>query len=248
MHALRVRFGDIMAECLPPKKPSNKVIIFCDGCPGMPGNKKAQEFVSKRGYWSFFPRYRGTWESGGEFLAQSPHEDILTVISGLADPFVSQWDGVSYHINNPEIYIIGSSFGGPAAILCSQDQRVKKVVAQAPVVDWTKEEESPTEPMSKLGNMIKQAFGEGYRFSKENWDRLSRGEFYNPVDLIHELDKEKILILHAVDDDVVLYEPVKQFADTLGCKLVTLKKGGHLGTRTFTRWFLRGKVFSFLDS
>lgn len=248
MHLLRARFdNDIVAEFLPPVKPSNKVIIFADGCPGMPGNKKAQEYVSKKGYWSFFPRYRGTWESGGEFLDHSPHEDILAVVDGLEKTFVAEWDKSEYTIDDPEIYIVGTSFGGPAALLCSQDPRVRKVVALAPVVDWRKEDESLIEPMSRLGQMTRDSFGEGYRFTDENWERLSRGEFYNPVDLVDLLNSKKILILHAKDDDVVLYNHVREFADTLGCQMITLKKGGHLGSSTVMKWPLNRRVFKFLS-
>ena len=224
------------------------MIIFADGCPGMPGNKKVQEFVSKKGYWSFFPRYCGTWESGGQFLDHSPHEDILAVVDGVSKPIIAQWDQTEYLIENPEIYIVGASFGGTAAILCAADPRVSKVIALAPVTDWREEEKNPTFPVSECADQTRRAFGTGYRFDHEDWRRLSRGEFYNPIDEIQILNKEKILIIHAMDDDVVLYEPVQEFAEKLGCKLITLKKGGHLGTSALLRWPLNRNVFKFLSS
>ncbi len=247
-HPLRARFADdIIAEFFPSKKNSNKVIIFCDGMPGMPGNKKLQAYVSKKGYWSFFPRYRGTWESGGQFLAKSPHEDILDVAEGLSKPFTSIWDGVRYQIDDPEIYVVGSSFGGTAAILCSIDKRVTKAVAISPVVDWPRMEESETEPMDWLERTMRSAFGEAYRFDYEDWEELSQGAFYNPIDYVDDIDSHKLMIIHAKDDDVVLYEPVADFASKTQCQLITLKKGGHLGSRTLMKWRVRRKFWKFLE-
>jgi len=247
-YPFRARFAnDIIAEFFPSKNTSNKVIILCSGMPGMPNAKRIMQYISKKGYWVFLPRYRGTWESGGTFLDHSPHEDILDVVEGLSRPFTSIWDGVEYRIENPEIYVVGVSFGGPAAILCSMDDRVKKVVALAPVVDWTKEQESSTEPMDWLGGVVKDAFGEAYRFSREDWERLSNGKFYNPVDHSDNIEPEKLMIVHAKDDDVVLYEPVADFARKTKCQFITLKKGGHLGSRALMKWGVRVKVLRFLE-
>lgn len=247
-HPNRTTFaGEIITEFLAPERPSNKVVIFCDGMPGMPGNSKAQQHAAKRGYWSFFPRYRGTWESGGEFLSQSPTQDILDVVSSIqSGPFVDAWTGEEHTIEDPEFYVIGVSFGGPAAILSSLDPRVKKAVSISGVVDWVEEEKSPDEPMSWLGPTVKKSFGKAYRFSDENWERLCRGEIYNPVNHKSELDASKVLLLHTKDDLVVLYEPVKEFADEVGCRLVTFKKGGHIGTAAVRKLFRRHHIWNFL--
>ena len=41
------------------------------------------EFLAAKGFWVLYPRYRGAWESGGKFLAKSPHGDILDVLDEL---------------------------------------------------------------------------------------------------------------------------------------------------------------------
>ncbi|HXA84776.1 MAG TPA: hypothetical protein VNZ47_06875, partial [Candidatus Dormibacteraeota bacterium] len=84
--AFRTRFKkEIVAEFLPPIRPlkRQKVIILCDGMPSMPGKQQLMAFLAAKGYWVFYPRYRGSWESGGKFLQQSPHKDILDVIDEL---------------------------------------------------------------------------------------------------------------------------------------------------------------------
>ena len=247
-HLLRTRFaGDIIAEFLPPKKPSNKVIILASGMPGMPSAKRAMHEMAKRGYWVFLPRYRGTWESGGTFLDHSPHEDILDVVDGGSQTFTSIWTDETFEIAHPEVYIVGTSFGGPAAILCSLDARVKKAVAIAPVTDWRAEKVNPLEPMDWLGNITRRSFGEAYRFSDKNWNRLADGHLYNPIDHIADLDAQKLMLVHAEDDDVVQYEPAKQFAKDVGCEFVSVKKGGHLGSSCVRRWGIGRKIWKFLN-
>ena len=78
---------------------------------------------------------RAIGESGGEFLERSPHEDVLDVIGGLSKEFRELAFGRRFRVLVDELFVIGGSFGGAAAILSSLDPRVKKVVANCPVVD-----------------------------------------------------------------------------------------------------------------
>ena len=236
MHTLRTRFAnDIVAECMPSQKPSQDVIIFCDGMPGLPGKKKKlMEFYAKKGYWCFNPRYRGVWESGGSFLENSPVEDIRDVIDGLFQPVNSLWDGVEYNIDPKHIIIVGGSFGGPAALLLSSDPRVNAVITVAGVVDWTVPGE--TEPLDWLFDVTKASFGEAFRITKKNWEKLQEGNFYNPVNQLEDIDPTKILMIHAKDDTVVPYVATDVFSQKLGIPLVSLKTGDHLSSSILTRW------------
>ena len=216
-----------MAEFLPPARLSKRVIILARGMPGVPKANETMEFWSKKGFWVFFPRYRGTWESGGEFLRKSPHEDIFDVIDEIPKGFVDLWSGKKLKVNFQQLFILGGSFGGPAAILCSRDPHVTKAVAFAPVIDWGAP--SKDEPMDKLGAFLPLGFGNGYRFSKKNWNRLSRNEFYSPVKEVDTIDGSKLLLFHAKDDGSVPYSRTKKFAEKTGAKLITLRSGGHFG-------------------
>ena len=58
----RTRFKkEIVAEFLPPARQGKKqkVIILCDGMSGMPRKQPLMEFLAAKGYWVFYPRYRG---------------------------------------------------------------------------------------------------------------------------------------------------------------------------------------------
>ena len=216
---------EIVTEFLVPSNKTNKVIIFCAGMPGYPNHKDTLEFYSKKGYWVFLPRYRGSWESKGQFFKKSPHLDVLDIINQLSECFVDLWGNKKYSIKNPEVYLIGWSFGGPAVILASKNDRVKKVVAISPLIDWTVD--SKTEPNEKFGKFIESAFGEGYRFASKDWDNLIKGKFYNPITELEKVDGNKIWIIHSKDDDIVPYRPSEKFSKLTNSKLTLFSKGGH---------------------
>lgn len=228
MQISRTRFKkEIISEFLAPIKSSKKVIILCGGMPSYPGKKnELMEFLSKNGYWVFLPRYRGSWESDGSFLRISPHQDVFDIIDELPRGFHDLWSNKKYKIKNPQIYLIGSSFGGPAVILASKDKRVKKAVAFSPVINWGVE--SKIEPIDWLGEFTKIAFGNGYRFTIKNWNKLKSGKFYNPINEIEDVDAKKLFIIHAKDDKVVYSNPSEDFAKQTDCKFLLLKNGGHL--------------------
>lgn len=246
MHALRTRFAsDIVTEFFPPKDiTARDVVIFCDGMPSMPNKKRLLRFLHQKNFWAFHPRYRGTWESDGEFLSHDPTQDILDVIDGIHKPFVSLWDKQEYAFVPNRIILVGASFGGPAALFASRDPRVHSAIAVSPVVDW--QEESDDEPLDWLYETTTQAFGNGYRMTKEHWQKLSTGEFYNPRAAQSTFDGSKVLIFHAKDDTVVQFEPVAQFAQAIGCAFVPLKRGGHLSSSILRNWRVMWKIRRFL--
>lgn len=136
----RTRFkNEIVAEFLPPSRPRKrqKLILLCDGMPSIPRKQALSEFLSAKGFWVIYPRYRGAWESEGEFLANSPHEDILDVLDELPQELEDIAFGQRFRLSPDQIFVIGGSFGGAAAILLSLDPRVQRAVATCPVVDWS---------------------------------------------------------------------------------------------------------------
>lgn len=224
MHALRARFAkDIIAEFLPPKKLSTKVVIVCDGVPTVPSKKEFLEFFSKKGFWAFHPRYRGTWESDGAFLKNPPAEDLLDVVSELPNGFSDIESKKRYRVHPTKTFLFGASFGGSAVILASRDPRVTKAIALAPAVDWRVEHEH-----GKLdAKHLKDSFGNAYRFSKKDWGRFEREAAYNPMMQSTAIDGSKILILHAKDDSVVPWRSVALFAEKTHCLLRLFPTGGH---------------------
>jgi dipeptidyl aminopeptidase/acylaminoacyl peptidase len=245
----RTRFKrEIVAEFLPPERArkQQRVIILCDGMPSIPRKQPLMQFLAAKGYWVFYPRYRGAWESGGQFLDRSPHEDILDVFAELPKGARESAFGREFQLSPDEVFIIGGSFGGAAAILASLDPRVKKVVANCPVVDWSilsRSEQDETSNSSYVA-YVREAFGNGYRLSEKNWEKLRGSTFYNPAHHAREITASKILIFHARDDPYVPYEGVRHFAKLTGVKLKTLSRGGHVKTEYIVqKYWMQIKAF-----
>ena len=242
MQMYRTRFSrDILTEFLPPARPGKKrtgrAIILCDGMPSIPRKQPLAEFFATKGYWVFYPRYRGAWESGGEFLKRSPHLDILDVIDGLSEDFQELAFGRRFRLSLDELFVVGGSFGGTAAILASLDPRVKRVVANCPVVDWSilRREQKKETSNPSYAAYIRAAFGHGYRLSDKNWNKLLDGKFYNPLYHARQITASKVMMFHAQDDPYVPYRSVQKFARLTGVELNLFRRGGHLSTDATVR-------------
>ncbi len=231
----RARFKrEIVAEFLPPARlgKKQKAIILADGMPSIPRKQSLASFLSRKGYWVFYPRYRGAWESDGEFLKTSPHLDLLDVIDELPKGVLDVTFGQMFWPVPQETFVIGGSFGGAAAVLASLDPRVKKVIANCPVVDWKVLSNSERAETSnpKYSAYIREAFGHAYRLSERNWQKLHKGTFYNPTHHINQINPSKVLMFHAMDDPYVPYKSVAHFAAKTGIRLKSLRRGGHIST------------------
>lgn len=241
----RTRFAlDIVSEFWMPKKPSRKAVIILDGCPTVPSKKRVGEFFAKKGYWVFHPRYRGSWESDGVFLAESPEEDALLVAEALNSGFMNVYDGLEYLLDISEIIIVGASFGGTAAILSLKYPLISKVIALSPVIDWKAHSEA--EPFDYFTYMVEEGFGEAYRTEMNAWKRLKSGKFFSPKHDANQIDTSRLFIVHALDDKVVPVTPLKEFSAKKKFKPLYIKKGGHFSTSSIMEKELWTKVSMFL--
>ena len=239
--------NEIVAEFLPPKNlTSQKVIILCDGLPTLPEKNKLVKFLAKKNYWVFHMRYRGTWESIGEFLDKSPVQDVLDLVDALPKGFVEIWGNQEFKVNPESVFVIGASFGGTTALMSSLDSRIKKVVAICPVVDW--KDESGEESNEDLKEQIQVGYPGAYHFSEENWNKLINTSFFNPIDYVEHFDSAKILSIHAKDDKIVMYSGVEKFMKKIGVKFITRKKGGHLSSSIIMKCFTFRKIKKFLTN
>jgi pimeloyl-ACP methyl ester carboxylesterase len=248
----RTRFREqIVAEFLPPSRVRKvqKVVILCDGMPSIPSKQPMMEFLSRKGYWVIYPRYRGAWESTGQFLEKSPHQDILDIIADLPNEIEELAFGRRFRLLPDQFFVIGGSFGGAAAILASLDPRVNRVIANCPVVDWKILDRSEKVETSKesYSEYIRDAFGNGYRLSDANWEKLRSGTFYNPWHHLTEITASKVMIFHAKDDPYVPYEGSRQFSELTGVTLKFLARGGHISTQYIVRKYWT-QIKKFFDS
>jgi dipeptidyl aminopeptidase/acylaminoacyl peptidase len=220
-------------------------MIVADGLPSMPHKHAVLAYWARRGFWVLHPRYRGTWESGGQFLDHSPEQDVFDVIDSLEQGLTSVWTGEKFSVAAPRIVVLGASFGGTVALLASQDERVVAAVALAPVLDWS--EPSPSEPHHVLREVMRKGYGAAYRFTDVDWDRLVRGELVSPLRVVERLVAQKLFLAHAKDDNVVRAGPTQQLARQLGCASAFPRRGGHFSASASIRGMLGWSVRRFLQ-
>lgn len=243
----RTRFAkDIVAEYAIPLRDTGKVIIIASGMPSGPSKGTLLSFFAKKGFTVIVFRYRGAWESNGLLLEFAPTKDLIQVVDELPKGFVDTWTGEKLKPQITNVFILGLSFGGPAAIAAANHPLVKKIVTVSGVIDW-KNGIGERESIPFMKKVIPQAFGEAYRIHKTGWARLRSGKFYNPA-TYDEISAEKILMIHAKDDDVVLFAQTRDFAKKYKIKLMTLTRGGHLSSLILTRPNIFKQVKKFLFS
>lgn len=248
MHRIRTRFThDIVAEVMIPTRPSKKVLILCDGLPTVPSKKMVMEFWAKKGYVVIHPRYRGTWESSGRLFEHSPEKDILDILDELNEhkKIINVWDKKEYSIEPKVFHIFGTSFGGTVALLLSRDPRVAKAVAISPVVDWRVD--SKQESLDWMERAIREAFGEGYRYTHADWQKLQTGVFFNPA-AHRDYGGAKLFIIHAKDDQIIPLKTVNQFIKRHQPHHWLLARGGHLSLSYTTKPQWCKKIKKFLNS
>jgi pimeloyl-ACP methyl ester carboxylesterase len=226
---IRTRFAeDIVAEAMLPERQQGKVTIFCAGLPSSPNKKGLLEFLAARGYIAIFPRYRGTWESQGNFLEYSPAQDIEDVIDDLVQhgSILDLTTKERIPIKVSSVHLFGSSFGGPAVLMNSHLSIVKKIIAISPVIDWKNEGE--TEPFGLHTQFVEDAFGDAYRLKHaSDWQKLVQTDFYNPINHTKTITGQKIFIIHAKNDTIVPCDAVIPFSEKTGASYYLKPHGGH---------------------
>ena len=162
---LKGYFSDIFFEFLVHKDKKNTIIIL----PGFPSSNVMDEkiyFLHKKGFNVFIPRYKGTYQSKGEFLKSNPIIDLSNFVTELKKgTAISLWDMRSIQFDTEQIFVFGESFGGSiACALAATSQDIKKAVIAAPVWDFKNHNKNHDEQdLRHLTTFIKKAFLNLYR-------------------------------------------------------------------------------------
>lgn len=248
IYPVRTRFAkDIVAEVMFPEKQTGKIAILASGLPASPTKNKVLQFLAEQGYVAIFPRYRGTWESEGNFLEKSPALDIRDIILDITKRKIIKdlFSGETKRVRVNAVHLFGSSFGGPAVLFNSQFPIVKKIIAISPVIDWKKEGED--EPFDFFVRFIKEGFGDAFRTKHfKDWQKLIKTDFYNPIDHTPSIDGKKVFIIHTKDDKIVPHEPLMPFVEKTHAAYYLKPKGGHLSFSHITHKFYWKKISRFL--
>lgn len=183
--------------------------------PSIPRKQPLAEFLARKGFWVMYPPLPRGVGKRRQISGKIAHQDVLDILDELPQELEEIAFGRRFRLAPDQVFVIGGSFGGAAAILLSLDPRIRRVVANCPVVDWKILDRS--EKMETLKEnyveYIHDAFGNGYRISETNWRKLRSGIFYNPWHHRREITPTKVLMFHAKDDPFVPYECTRKFAE-----------------------------------
>lgn len=226
----RSKIDDIIFEFSPAENESRGVVIICDGFPSVPRQKELLSYLSAAGYFIIFPRYRGTWESDGEFLKESPAKDIEDVINFIKNNKIKElYVGKEFDIRDKNIHLLGSSFGGSVALSLVESDDVNKIIALSPVVDFKMHNKDGNEQdLLWVRDFIKQAFDQGYRFKDECWNKMVSGDIFNPKQKLNEKEAEKISIIYDQSDKEIDYKKIENYASQNNIKTIKWDNVGHI--------------------
>ena len=227
----RGKIKDIIFEFCPPDEKARGAIILCPGLPSVPKQKELISFLASQGFFVIFPRYKGVWESRGEFLKKSPAKDIEEIIKAIKNRKIAElYAGKKFDAKKLNIYLVGSSFGGAVALSLVKNKNISKIAALSPIVDLKNHNsENKEQDLIWLGKFIKRGFGEGYRFKNENWKKMASGKLFNPPQKIDPEKTKNILIIFDKLDKEIDYKKIENYAERNNIKTMELKNIGHLG-------------------
>lgn len=197
------RHKDTVFEYLAPQDPAaTSWVILCDGLPAVPQRNGLMSDLAAAGWHVVFPRYAGTWESPGEFLASSPASDINGIIEALSA-------GALVDAQPPadRIALLGSSFGGAVALSLSAHPSVYRTLALSPVTSFRDISAS----LATLPDYLRDVYPGAYRFRDSDWQRLMRDEL---IDL-GSIGPEAIIktaIIVGQDDEQIPADKTVDFA------------------------------------
>ncbi len=226
----RGRIKEMVFEFSPAEGESRGVIIICDGLPNVPKQKELISYLSNKGFFTIFPRYRGIWESEGEFLKDSPSKDIEEIIDYIKKNKINElYANKEFDVIGQNIYLLGSSFGGAVALSLVDNKDVSKIIVFSPIVDIKNHnKEGKEKNLFWLGDFIKRAFGQGYRFSEENWKKMVSGDLFTPPQEIMPERAKDILIFYDKSDSDIDYKKIDNYSLRNNIKTIELENIGHI--------------------
>ena len=210
----------IFFEYLLPKKTENiPFIILCDGLPSVPYKHDLINLLANNGYGVLYPRYQGTWESDGTFLAEKPGKDISYLAMQLRKGIILG----KAKLNASYILLLGTSFGGSVALSLAADKNVDLIIALSPVLDF---QNFPN--LDSLKNFLQNMYSGSYRFTEESWKKLSSGHAVPSSSAVNKSSASKIFLFGGGHDKEVPAKQLQDWGEQQGIKTIIYPNLSHL--------------------
>lgn len=231
----RININGIICECLI-SPDSDQALILLDGLPAVPQRVEVMNTLCEKGYSVFYPRFRGTWESTGTFLENSPIEDVLEVAGQIHSGLVV---GTVKH-QFVSVYILATSFAGAVALSLPKTTHIQKIVSLSPVFDFMK-----VAGIHTLKAHLRNVFTMAYRFEDNRWNDLIQNRICAPVFDFDPTTASQHLVLAGALDKQIPVGGLEGFCKERIVKVKIYQNLGHLSYSGITEDVLND-IFSFL--
>jgi len=202
---LKGYYGPIFFEFLVHERPADVIIIL----PGFPSSNNMDEemkFLHEKGYHVFFPRYKGSYQSKGKFLARSPVDGLIDFVKNLQNSkAISLWDMKEIQFKLKRLILLGGSFSGVISCGLSVKYPIfSHLVLIDPVLDFSKvNQEGNEEDPVNITQFVKRAYYHLYRYDFDDIAKaIGKYKELSP-DYYSSKLKIPILVFHDPDDHVV---------------------------------------------
>ena len=180
---LKSFYGDIFFEFILQNKPADAFILL-PGFPSANYHDDIMRFLHEKGYNVFFPRYRGSYQSGGKFLETNIVRDMESFLINLnSGNALSLWNMKEKKFKIKRKILLSGSFGGAVSCgLAAQNKHFTHLILSAPVWDFKKHNlYGDEEDLDYLSNFVKKAYKNCYRYNFEKLtEKLTKIKEINP--------------------------------------------------------------------
>lgn len=215
---LKSYYGGIFFEFALQDRFADAVVIL----PGFPARNDFNELMGAfydKGYHVFAPRYKGSYQSTGNFLARNPVNDLIMFVKNLDKGMAkSLWDNSKQYFKIHKKILVSNSFGGAVALgLAAKSGKFSHLILAAPVWDFKKHNENWDEQnLQQLTDFVKRAYKSCYRIEFENINKkLEKFKETQPEYYLPKLQKFPILVFHDPNDKVVSFNHTKEMLPKL---------------------------------
>ncbi len=210
---LKGYYGGIFFEFVLQDRIADAVIIL----PAFPGRNDYNELIDiffSRGYHVFVPRYRGSYQSTGSFLAKNPVDDLILFAKNLDKGWAkSLWDMNKQEFKiNKKILVTGSFGGAIACALAAKQPGFSHLILAAPIWDFSKHNEKGDEQdLKHISDFVKRAYKNCYRIKFEDLQqRMVKFSELKPEFYLSALVNFPILVLHDPNDKTVSFNHTQE--------------------------------------
>jgi len=219
----RINLNGIVCEYLLSTE-SRKAILLIEGLPAVPQRVEFMNRLREKGYSVFYPRFRGTWESQGNFLKENPAKDVLEVIN-VINQGIKLSETVGYV--SSDFYILATSFGGAISLSLQKNDKIKKIISLSQISYFTK-----VTGIQTLKSHLRDVFTMAYRFTDEDWENLISNKIIAPLKDFDSTTSTKHLVISGELDEQILIGELKEFCLK---NLISIKSYPNVGHISYSR-------------